>query len=81
MDQWARETKGGPWGVTINDIDRHLTPEEKMNTNMLPIGSEVYQLSGLTSAGAGSSAPPLVFNNITYYPGDRNHWKTGVVGL
>jgi len=81
VDKWARETKGGSWGVTINGVDRRLTPEEKANTNLLPANAEVYQLSGLTSAGAGSEPPPFIFKEKTYYPGERNHWKTSVDGL
>jgi adenine-specific DNA-methyltransferase len=81
VDQWTRETKGGSWGVTTNGVDRPLTPEEKANTNLLPKGAEVYQLSGLTSAGAGSESQPFVFRSSTFYAGERNHWKTSVEGL
>jgi adenine-specific DNA-methyltransferase len=81
VDEWARETKGGSWGCTIDGISRPLTPEEKANVNLLPIGAEVYQLSGLTSAGAASENQPFVFRGKTYFAGKNSHWKTSVEGL
>jgi adenine-specific DNA-methyltransferase len=80
-DEWARETEGGSWGVTINGIDRPLTPDEKNNTNLLPQNAKVYQLSGLTSAGESSETIPFPFEGKSYYPGAGNHWKTSVEGL
>ena len=80
-DEWARETKGGSWGVTLDGLDRSLMPDEKANTNILPKGAEVYQLSGLTSSGASSTENPFEFNKQVYYPGSRNHWKTTIDGL
>ena len=75
-DEWARETKGGSWGVTINEVDRPMRPEEKANTNTLPENAEVYQLSGLTSAGADSKDRPFIFRGETFYPGSASHWKS-----
>ena len=80
-DEWARETKGGSWGVTINMKDRPLTPKEKANTNLLPSEAKVYQLSGLTSAGAGSNRPPFTFEGNTHLTDSKSHWKTSVEGL
>ena len=80
-DEWARETKGGSWGVTIDLIDRHLTSKEKANTNLLPPEAKVYQLSGLTSAGSGSDKPPFTFEGTTHYTDSKSHWKTSVEGL
>ena len=80
-DEWARETKGGSWGVTIDLKDRPLTPEEKANTNLLSPDAKVYQLSGLTSAGAGSDRPPFTFEGTTHYTDSKSHWKTSVEGL
>ncbi|KAA0225180.1 site-specific DNA-methyltransferase [candidate division KSB1 bacterium] len=79
--EWARETEGGSWGVTINGIDRPLTPEEKNNTTLLPNDAKVYQLSGLTSAGESRDTKPFGFRGTDYYPGTGNHWKTSVEGL
>ena len=80
-DEWARETKGGSWGVTIDLKDRPLTSEEKANTNLLPPDAKVYQLSGLASAGAGSDRPPFTFEGTTHYTDSKSHWKTSVEGL
>ncbi len=80
-DEWARETKGGSWGVTIDLKDRPLTPKEKANTNLLLADAKVYQLSGLTSAGAGSDRPPFTFEGTTHYTDSKSHWKTSVEGL
>jgi adenine-specific DNA-methyltransferase len=41
----------------------------------------VYQLSGLTSAGASSENRPFVFKGKTYFAGKNSHWKTSVEGL
>ena len=80
-DEWARNTKGGSWGVTIDLRDRPLTPREKANTNLLPPEAMVYQLSGLTSSGAGSSRPPFTFQGIVHHTDSKSHWKTSVEGL
>ena len=80
-DEWARETKGGSWGVTIDMKDRPLTPEEKANTNLLPSEAKVYQLSGLTSAGAGSNRPSFSFEGNTHLTDSKSHWKTSIEGL
>ena len=58
-----------------------MTPEEKANTDLLPPGAEVYQLSGLTSDGASSNPEPFIYNGVEHWPGERNHWKTSVNGL
>ncbi len=80
-DEWARNTAGGSWGVTIDGKDRPLSPEEKDNTNILPPNSKVYQLSGLTSAGESKESMAFIFNNKEFYPGVGNHWKTKLGGL
>ena len=80
-DEWARETKGGSWGVTIDMKDRPLTPQEKANTNLLPSEAKVYQLSGLTSAGAGSDRPSFTFEGTSHRTDSKSHWKTSVEGL
>ena len=81
LQEWTSETKGGSWGVTIKGVDRKLTPDEKKNTYLLPNGAEVYQLSGITSAGESSNPQPFNFNGKDFYPGKGNHWKTNVNGL
>jgi adenine-specific DNA-methyltransferase len=81
LQEWTSETKGGSWGVTIDGIDRRLTPEEKKNTYMLPKNAEVYQLSGITSSGDSASPQPFIYNGKEFYPGRGNHWKTKVEGL
>ena len=80
-DEWARETKGGSWGVTINLENRPLTPKEKANTNLLPPDANVYQLSGLTSAGASSDRVPFTFEGTIHHTDTKSHWKTSVAGL
>jgi len=79
--EWARDTKGGSWGVSINYKDRPLTPEEKNNTTLLPDGSDVYQLSGLTSDGASSNPESFQYHDESFLPGARSHWKTSAAGL
>ncbi|MDQ3020574.1 MAG: site-specific DNA-methyltransferase [Bacteroidota bacterium] len=81
LQEWTSETKGGSWGVTINGKDRKLTPEEKKNSSLLSKGAEVYQLSGLTSAGESANPEPFKYNDKEFFPGVGNHWKTKVDGL
>ncbi|MBA7689766.1 hypothetical protein ES703_98277 [subsurface metagenome] len=80
-DEWARETPGGSWGAEIDAHRRPLTPEEKANTNLLGPGAKVYQLSGLTSAGAAKDEEPFSYEEETFYPEANQHWKTTSKGM
>jgi adenine-specific DNA-methyltransferase len=80
-DEWARETPGGSWGVEITGKRRPLAPEEKQNTYVLPSGSEVYCLSGLTSAGPASTTQIFEYEGQEFHPGLNNHWKTTLDGM
>ncbi len=80
-DEWARETPGGSWGAEIKSHRRALTPQEKANTNLLPLGAKVYQLSGLTSAGAAKEDELFSYDEEVFSAGANQHWKTTPEGM
>jgi len=80
-DEWARETPGGSWGAEIKSHRRPLTPQEKANTDLLPSGAKVYQLSGLTSAGAAREDELFSYEEEAFSAGATQHWKTTPEGM
>lgn len=76
LKEWTSETKGGSWGVTLGGIDRPLTPQEKADPEILPDGSQVYQLTDMFSAGDAKESVEFKFQNTIYYPRPNTHWKT-----
>ena len=79
--EWVTETRGGSWGVTVDNISRPLTPEERNDPHKVPAGGRVYALSKTTSAGAAKDAQHLDFEGKTFSPGSAAHWKTTIQGM
>ena len=65
-----------------DDSRRQLTNDEKLRTNPLPIGAEVYARNPLTSAGMSTtSSGPLFFEGKSYPCAPNSHWKTTPDGI
>ena len=65
-----------------DDSRRQLTNDEKLRTNPLPIGAEVYARNPLTSAGISTtSSGPLFFEGKSYPCAPNSHWKTTPDGI
>ena len=79
-DEWARDTPGGSWGAEIDGTRRVLTPEEKANTNLLPLESKVYCLSKVTSAGASKIPEKFQALGQDFLLSANEHWKTNEEG-
>ncbi|HEY6874216.1 MAG TPA: site-specific DNA-methyltransferase [Geobacteraceae bacterium] len=79
--EWVTETRGGSWGVTIDEISRPLTPAERRDPKLVPDGGRVYALSKTTSAGASKEKQYLEFEGKQFSAGNSAHWKTTIDGM
>jgi adenine-specific DNA-methyltransferase len=79
--EWVTETRGGSWGVTLEDLSRPLTAEERRDPTLVPSGGRVYALSKTTSAGAAKEDQSLNFEGKPFTAGNNSHWKTTIAGM
>jgi adenine-specific DNA-methyltransferase len=79
--EWTRDTPGGSWGVEIHGQRRPLTPTEKRDPSILPVGARVYALSKLTSAGAAANDVSFEIEGKSFKAGANAHWKTTETGM
>ncbi|MCP5327642.1 MAG: site-specific DNA-methyltransferase [Sinobacteraceae bacterium] len=81
MEEWVSETRGGSWGVTLDDMDRPLTSEERREPSLIPQNGLVYALSKTTSSGAAKDPQPFPYRGATFFPAGNSHWKTTLDGM
>ncbi|BCX11194.1 MAG: hypothetical protein KatS3mg067_0132 [Thermosynechococcus sp.] len=61
---------------------RLLKPEDEVNSQLLPKGSRIFELTSLISGGEAAAEKELFeFEGETFRPGQGQHWKTGPDGL
>jgi len=61
---------------------RTLSPEQRVRPDLLPKGTQVFQTTALTSAGAtGTSSGPFAFKGKTCHLAGHKHWSTTAEGL
>ena len=76
----------GGWSLNYARFDgiiyRSLSREERQQRYALPDRAELYRLDNLTSQGpTPSGTVNFEFQQNTYHPGIRNHWKTTPDGM
>ena len=76
----------GGWSLNYARFDdifyRSLSREERQRRSTLPDKAELYRLDNLTSQGpTPSGTVNFEFQQNTYHPGIRNHWKTTPDGM
>jgi len=61
---------------------RPLNNDERKNRDTLPNKIALYRLDNITSQGATPSGTvTFEFQNKSYFPGAKSHWKTTVTGM
>jgi len=79
--EWVTETRGGSWGVTIDEFSRALTPTERNDPAKIPLRGRVYALSKTNSAGGAKEEQLIEFEGKKFSPGKSAHWKTAEQGM
>lgn len=64
-----------------NGTLRNLTPDEKMDSTLLPKDSELCASQSLTSQGEAKNESTVSFNNVSFNPPSGQHWKTTAEGI
>jgi adenine-specific DNA-methyltransferase len=81
LKEWVTETRGGSWGVTVDNFSRPLTTAERHDPDAVPVGGRVYALSKTNSAGAAKEIQHFSFEGKKHTPGNNAHWKTTIEGM